>query len=94
VRFWDGPVILDGSFAKLREVSLNVALPEQLLRKVGAGRGTLSLAARNVKTWFDRTPFHGSDPEVFTNINFGGGNHDQGVVPLPLQFMVTMNIAF
>jgi len=94
VRFWDGPVILDGSFAKLREVSLNYALPNRLLRAIGSDFATLTLAARNVATWFNRTPFHGPDPEVFTNINFGSSNHDQAVIPLPLQLTVKLDVRF
>jgi len=94
VRFWDGPVIIGGSFAKLREVSLNYNLPDRLARAIGSDRTSLTVAARNVHTWFNRTPFHGADPEVFTNINFGSSNHDQAVVPLPLQLMVTLNVRF
>jgi hypothetical protein len=47
-----------------------------------------------VATWFHRTPFHGADPEVFTNVNYGSSNHDQAVLPLPLQFMLTVNLTF
>src|SRR5690606_19852266 len=36
--------ILDASFAKLREISASVTLPERLVSRVGASRGSLRIA--------------------------------------------------
>lgn len=94
VRFWDGPVIIDGSFTKLREISLTYTLPDGWLAPIRADRAILNLGARNIHTWYDRTPFHGGDPEVFTNVNFGSSNHDQAVLPLPFQFTTTLRVTF
>ena len=65
-----GPVgaqfIEDGSFAKLREISLEFAFPEGFLRSTtGFSNASLRLAGRNLKTW---TKYKGFDPES----NLGG----------------------
>lgn len=57
----------DGSYVKLREVSLSYGLPTSVLSRVGRGvsGARLTLSARNLKTW---TNYTGLDPEVS---NFG-----------------------
>lgn len=52
----------DASFVKWRELSVRFGVPEAWAARLGAGRGaTLSLSARNLKTWTDYT---GLDPEI------------------------------
>lgn len=53
--------IEDGSFVKLREVSVSYALPSTLLGRIGADGMQLTLTGRNLKTWTDYT---GWDPET------------------------------
>ena len=55
----------DGSFVKLREVSVSYTLPSTLARVARASSASVSLAGRNLKTWTDYT---GWDPET----NVGG----------------------
>ncbi|MFD0792122.1 SusC/RagA family TonB-linked outer membrane protein [Mucilaginibacter litoreus] len=43
--------ILDRSFIKLREVTLNYVLPKTLANKIGAQRATIGLYGRNLITW-------------------------------------------
>ena len=59
--------LLNGSFWKVREVSLTMIMPDEWARYLLGGRAaSLTLAARNVATW---TPYRGLDPEVN---EFGG----------------------
>ena len=56
----------DGSFAKLREISLTYTLDNQTFRNLtGFSSADIRIAGRNLKTW---TKYTGFDPEV----NLGG----------------------
>ncbi|MYB07336.1 MAG: TonB-dependent receptor [Gemmatimonadetes bacterium] len=86
--------IMDASFAKLREVSLNYGLPDRVTGLLGAGRASITLAARNVLTFaHDTSPFKSPDPETF-NFQFESGVMDQAALPIPIQFLTTLNISF
>jgi len=61
--------IEDGSFVRLREATLSYVLPIQAL---GMQSLTVSLTARNLKTWTDYT---GNDPET----NLTGPSNGQGL---------------
>ena len=54
---------LDGSFVKLRELSLGYDLPASLLEKTFIKNATVSVAGRNLVTWSDWPVF---DPEAAT----------------------------
>lgn len=60
----------NGSFTKLREVSVTYTVPQAVAARLGADRLSVTLAGRNLKTWTDYT---GIDPEGFWagGINFG-----------------------
>lgn len=57
----------DGSFLKLREVSLSYSLPASLTQRIGSSNASVTLTGRNLFTWTDYT---GVDPEV----NSGGSS--------------------
>jgi TonB-linked SusC/RagA family outer membrane protein len=61
----DSYFVEDGSYVKLREVSVSYQLNKSLLNKIGLGRFAqsvkLALIGRNLKTWTD---YSGFDPEV------------------------------
>lgn len=72
----------NGTFVKLREVSLSYALPTSLARGLFLGNGQdvrVEVSGRNLKTW---TKYTGLDPEVS---NFGSQNirQAQDVTPFP-----------
>src|SRR6201999_599724 len=53
--------LLNGSFWKMRELSLAMIMPDAWARHLLGGRAaSLTIAARNVATW---TPYRGLDPE-------------------------------
>jgi hypothetical protein len=55
----------DGSFAKLREISLGFNFPDRFMSPMGFSNASLRVAGRNLKTW---TKYRGFDPES----NLGG----------------------
>jgi TonB-linked SusC/RagA family outer membrane protein len=83
--------IEDNSYLRLRELSLNYALPENFLL-TRASRGSVSVGMRNVKTW---TGYSGGDPE---NLNSGptdGGRiDDTGGIPTPMSLTVTLRLSY
>ena len=61
----DAGYVEDGSFWKLREVSLTAMAPSSWARRLGVSDLALTLSGRNLGTWTDYTGF---DPEI----NFNG----------------------
>jgi len=87
-----GTALEDGSFAKLRELSLGYTLPTSLAGRLGARQGTLSIAGRNLHTW---THYTGFDPEALSPSSFAAERWgDQGSLPQLAQFLVTLNLTF
>jgi TonB-dependent starch-binding outer membrane protein SusC len=67
--------IEDADFVKLREIALTLGLPQSLANRLSAKGASLTIAARNLKTW---TNYTGLDPEInyagqanFTTAEFG-----------------------
>ena len=86
--------IMDASFAKLREVSVNYAFSDRMASLLGASRASITVAARNLWTFaHDTSPFKSPDPETF-NFQFESGVMDQAALPIPIQFLTTLNISF
>ena len=92
--FWNGgnnapSYIQDGSFVKLRELSVSYAVPAAITQRYLGSRFSdvrLNLTGRNLHTW---TKYWGADPEVN---NFGSNNVGRFVDLAP--FPPTKNISF
>jgi TonB-dependent starch-binding outer membrane protein SusC len=88
------PYIEDASFVKLREVSLLVAVPQQLVAPIFAGARTVraGITGRNLAMW---TPYSGLDPEV---ANFGAAairnNLDIGPYPPTRSIFFNISVGF
>lgn len=86
--------IEDGSFVKLREVTLSYELNPDLIQRVWSGvqNVSLSLSGRNLLTW---TNYSGLDPEVS---NFGNQqlarSIDVGPYPPSRSFWFAINVGF
>ena len=61
----DAGFVEDGTFWKLREVSLTATAPASWANRLGVGDLALTISGRNLATWTDYTGF---DPEI----NFNG----------------------
>ncbi len=82
----------NGSFTKLREVSLTYRLAEPLARRVGAKAIDLTVAGRNLHTWTD---YRGYDPEMnlFGQRTVERGN-DFATVPIPRAWTFSARVTF
>lgn len=91
---WTQEFIQDGSFVKLRELSLSYTLPQSITRLLQAPvRGArLELSGRNLATF---SPYRGLDPEVS---NFGNQaiarNIDVAPYPPSRSFFITLDVDF
>ena len=87
-------IIQDGSFVKLREISVSYAVPEDFVSHIPGGIRDLrlSLTGRNLATWSD---YWGPDPEVN---NFGGNNvlriNDLAAYPPSRTFFLGVDVGF
>jgi TonB-dependent starch-binding outer membrane protein SusC len=84
-----GAWIEDGSFIRLRELSVAWALPSTLSRRIGARSSTLVLAGRNVLM---HTKYTGLDPEASYTGQSSIGQVDLFTLPLPRTFSVRLNV--
>lgn len=83
-------VYADASYAKLREVSVALALPAMIATGVGASTGTLTLSGRNLHTW---TGWTGVDPESFFTVE-QFARTEQAQVPPLRQVLLSLNLTF
>src|SRR5690606_26055999 len=82
----------DGSYLRLRNVTLGYTLPVSLVQKAGLSRARLSFTVQNAYTW---TNYEGYNPEV----SIQGGSTlvpgvDAGGYPLARTFMFGLNVGF
>ena len=84
--------IEDGSFVKLREVSVAYRVPESLLAFASVQGMTLRLAGRNLYTWTD---YSGIDPEInfFSSATVARGV-EFATTPLPRSVSLSASLTF
>ena len=84
----------DASFIRFRELSLAYRMPEEWAQRVGASRGTLSFAARNlgmIWTRWQEYPHH--DPENIDPSNtFSGNREPQASTHVPPLTALTLTV--
>jgi TonB-linked SusC/RagA family outer membrane protein len=85
------PWVENADFAKLRELSGTLTLPDALARNVGASHISITVGGRNLHTW---TSYKGLDPETRTDIADSFVLLSQAIIPLPSQFFTTVNLTF
>ena len=78
----------DGSFVKLREVSLGYYInePFKYIERI-----KFSLVGRNLVSWDD---YSGWDPEINTNAQGNVRGMDFGAVPIPRTYQLGINVSF
>jgi TonB-linked SusC/RagA family outer membrane protein len=82
----------DGSFLKVRNITLSYELPKQVISKVKLSGMTVSLSADNVYTFTD---FWGQDPEVSIEPGFGNlPGYAEFKYPNNRQYVLSLNIRF
>ncbi|BDD12315.1 SusC/RagA family TonB-linked outer membrane protein (plasmid) [Fulvitalea axinellae] len=75
----------DGSYLRLRSVTLGYTLPQNILDKTPFSRFRVYVAGRNLLTITD---YDGMDPEI------GFNGLDQGKYPVAKQFLLGLNVSF
>ncbi|NJO69231.1 MAG: hypothetical protein HC830_08075 [Bacteroidetes bacterium] len=81
----------DGSYVKLRNVTLQYTIPQQITRKVGLNKVDIMVQGANLLTFSN---FRGFDPEVnMSDSNFGAGI-DNGGYPTARSFNFGINLEF
>ncbi|RPD43329.1 SusC/RagA family TonB-linked outer membrane protein [Chitinophaga barathri] len=84
-------VVEDGSYLKLRTVSLGYNIPGELLRRAKIRNFRVYASAQNLYTW---TNYSGKDPEVSgRNGNLTPG-FDYAVYPHSLSYVLGLNVTF
>src|SRR5690606_8656303 len=61
VNYYSSRVVEDGSYLRLKTLSLGYQVPENAAKKLGVKNINLNLAVQNLITW---TNYSGMDPEV------------------------------
>jgi TonB-dependent starch-binding outer membrane protein SusC len=81
----------DGSYIRLKNISLGYTLPSSLSSKVGASRTRIYFAAQNLLTF---TKYTGLDPEVSTSPSNLVSGVDIAVMPQPRTLTAGINLTF
>ena len=91
-RFFYGYYAEDGTYVKLREVSVTFDLAPNLARVVKAAGLAVTFSGRNLHTWTDYTGF---DPEMnlFGQLTVERGN-DFGTYPIPRQYSIGLRATY
>lgn len=81
--------VCDGSYFRLKNITLGYTLPQNLTRKVCIERLRVYVQAENLATW---TKYWGFDPEISSGATSLGV--DRGVYPQARTFTIGANISF
>lgn len=83
----------DGSFTRLRELSLTYSIPASLLERLGFDAASVTLSGRNLALW---SAYSGTDPEIKTapGDDSLAATLDQTGVPAPTYWLIRINIGF
>ena len=89
---YQGPIMQDGSWFRVRNANLSYSLPKNILAKTPFSVLRFNITGNNL---FLNTPFRGYDPE---NLTFGSGDNRIGFVgrnsPSTRSFTVGLNVSF
>ncbi len=83
--------VFDGSFIKLREVAINLALNKTWLNKTGIQEASLSITGRNLLILYKNLPNLDPDMAISTNNIYG---NEGGAVPSTRSIGLNINIKF
>lgn len=78
--------IADGSFIRLKDISLTYKLPDRWMKTIGLGSASLKCIASNVALLYKDKKLHGQDPEFFRS----GGV----AMPVPRQITFSLRVGF
>ena len=76
--------VADGSFVRLKQVSLSYNLPQMLMKKIGLNSASIKLQGNNIWLIYADKKLKGQDPEFFAS----GGV----AIPVPRQYTLSLKI--
>ncbi len=82
--------VRDGSFTRIKNISLGYTLPANVLRKASISKLRVYAMAENLATW---TKYWGYDPEISSGNGYSFGV-DKGVYPQARTFTLGAQISF
>ena len=85
---WSDRYIEDGSYVRLKSLTLGYTFDKQLIKKLGLTNLRLTLNATNLLTI---TGYDGYDPEIGASNVYG---LDNGRYPAPTSFTFGLNVSF
>lgn len=91
IGYHSSKVVEDGSYLRLKTVSLSYAIPQQWIKKAYLTRLSLNLSAQNLFTW---TNYTGVDPEVSTRNNVLSPGFDFSAYPQARTIAFGLNATF
>lgn len=91
IGFHSSRTVEDGSYLRLKTLSLNYTIPAKYLRSLYLSSLTLNLAAQNLVTW---TNYTGMDPEVSTRNNILTPGYDYSSYPQARTIVFGLRAAF
>lgn len=91
IGFHSSRVVEDGSYLRVKTVSLAYNLPSQLIKKAYLSKLSLNLAVQNLLTW---TNYSGVDPEVSTRNNVLSPGFDFSAYPQARTIVFGLNANF
>ena len=83
--------IQDGSFVRLREVSLSYTLPRSWARALRTATASVTVSGQNLGLW---TKYEGYDPEVVSNAVSLLNRDDFFTQPPVQRYVVRVNLSF
>lgn len=83
--------IEDGSYVRMKDISLNYSLPESVCQKIKMRQFTISISASNLLTW---TNYSGYDPEVNTSTQTVITGLDNGAFPQSRLYSLSVKLVF
>jgi hypothetical protein len=91
----DAVYLQDGDFLRLRELTVSVSLPQEVLARIGAQSGRFTVGGRNLALW---TGYEGVDPETTPNIlnseRASFGSYSFFTLPPPMRLITRISLAF
>ncbi|MDE2805433.1 MAG: SusC/RagA family TonB-linked outer membrane protein [Gemmatimonadota bacterium] len=91
----DAVYLQDGDFLRLRELTVSVSLPQEVLARIGAQSGRFTVGGRNLALW---TGYEGVDPETTPNIlnseRASFGSYSFFTLPPPRRLITRISLAF
>jgi len=83
--------VYENSYIKLREVSLNIALPQSILTPIRLKAASISFIGRNFLLW---STLPNVDPETSQGTGNGQTGFDYVSLPQTKSYGVTLNLTF